>query len=168
MPQAPRGWGLLEWQNCMSRTKNVLSECPSHPPSGEPCPLGSFPPAPSWARNPCILFARKDEHVRPRLERDPFPQERRRRVETARPRTPGASRRSPCRGRCPPPCSGSSRRWGSSVQRCVPAPRRRGCALSMGACASPRRPSPKTAVQRRAVFLGSQTYCDYVLISIFP
>lgn len=91
------------------------------PPPREARPQGvSSGPFP--AGNPCMLFAGKDEHVRPEPQRRTLPQERRGGAETARPRTPGARRRSPCRGRRAPACCARLRKWASSARRCAPAP----------------------------------------------
>lgn len=79
--------------------------------------LGRGSGTPRWARNSCFyIFARKkhDPYLLPF-----FSQGRRGEVGTARCRTPGATLRLSCRGRCVLTCCGSSRRWGSSVLRCV-------------------------------------------------
>lgn len=136
----------------MSKTKNSLSgnqrEEDTLPPHGAHT-LGKVSSITSWAQcppvrdprqpgageglqqargsSPCLVICGASEAVL-------FPQEGRSGAGMARRWIPGASCRSRCTGRGPLACCGSSRRWASSVLRCVLCT---GWLVSMGPLQSP-------------------------------
>lgn len=96
--------------------KLPTSRLPAHL-GGPYTELGRGSGTPRWSRNSCVFIYLLEKNMI--LTCCHFSQGRRSKVGTARCRTPGASLRSSCRGRRALTCCGSSRRWGSSMLRCV-------------------------------------------------